>query len=408
MMRRSANHITVLTFAVLMVSPALALCQSLGAAQNFGIVGGSAVTAAVGSSPSQIAGDVGDVGAPGSITGFPPALGGVVIPPFVLHVPNDGPSIAASGAVSALFTDLSTRGGPATLIPDQLAGQNLGPGTYSLGAANLASGGLLTLTGNGTYIFRVASSLVTISTSNIALIGAQACNIWWQVGSSATIGGTTFAGNVVGFTGTNSMGPNARLEGRMLTTVPGQVTLAGNNTLNAAFCAVVPPPGPVGVAKAFSPNVNAPGGISALTITLTNANAAPATLTAALVDSLPAGVVIANGIGSTTCGGSALVNVTPGTTFTGLSAGSIIPGGAPGSCTMTVNVTAASAGAYTNTIPVGALQTSNGNNIVPGIALLTIVAGIPPVPTLAGWAMIALALLLGVGGFVALRQRRAA
>jgi hypothetical protein len=399
--------VTVLVFAGLLASPTLALCQSLGAAQNFGIVGGSAVTAAVGSSPSQIAGDVGDVGAPGSITGFPPALGGVVIPPFTLHVPNDGPSIAASGAVSALFTSLSTTGGSATTIPDQLAGQILGPGTYSLGAANLASGGLLTLNGNGTYIFRVSSSLVTISTSNIALIGAQACNIWWQVGSSATIGSTTFAGNVVGFTGTNSLGPNARLEGRMLTTVPGQVTLAGNNTINAAFCALIPPPGAVGVAKAFSPSVNAVGATSALTITLTNSNAGAATLTAALTDSLPAGVVIANSTASTTCGGSALVNAAAGATYMQLSAGTIIPGGAPGSCTVTVNVSSASAGAYTNTIPVGALQTSNGSNTTPGIALLTIIAGIPPVPTLAGWAMIALALVLALGGFVALRQRRA-
>jgi uncharacterized repeat protein (TIGR01451 family) len=409
MNRNFTKLLTALFFAALLASPTLAVGQSLGAAQNFGIVGGSAVTAAVGSAPSQIAGDVGDVGAPGSITGFPPALGAIVIPPFVLHAPNDGPSVAASGAVSALFTSLSTDGGPATAIPDQLAGQSRTPGTYSLGAANLASGGVLHLVGNGTYIFRISSSLTTISTSNISLeAGAQACNVWWQVGSSATIGGTTFAGNVVGFTGTNSMGPDARLEGRMLTTVPGQITLAGNNTINAAFCAALPPPGAVGVSKSFNPSVNGIGGISALTITLTNNNAAPATLTAALSDSLPAGVVIANSVASTTCGGSALVNATPGAGFLQLSAGTIIPGGAPGSCIVTVNVSSASAGAFTNIIPVGALQTSNGNNITPGIALFTVIAGIPPVPTLAGWAMIALVMLLGLGGFVALRQRRSA
>jgi hypothetical protein len=349
------------------------------------------------------------VGAPGSITGFPPALGAVVIPPFVLHPPNDAASIAASNAVSALFTSLSTDGGAATPIPDQLAGQTRGPGTYSLGAANLASGGVLRLVGNGTYIFRISSSLTTISTSNISLeAGAQACNVWWQVGSSATIGGTTFAGNVVGFTGTNSMGPDARLEGRMLTTVPGQVTLAGNNTINAAFCAALPPPGAVGVAKAFNPSVNGIGGVSALTITLTNNNALGATLTAALTDSLPTGVVIANSISSTTCGGTALVTATPGASFLQLSAGTNIPGGAIGSCTVIVNVTSSTPGAYTNVIPVGALQTTNGNNITPGIALFTVVAGIPPVPTLGGWAMIALVMLLGLGGFIALRQRRAA
>lgn len=400
------NHLRLLAgmiFAALLCSPSLALCQSLGAAQNFGILGGSAVTAAVGSVPSQIAGDVG-VSPGSSITGFPPALGAVVIPPFVLHTPNDGPSIGAQAAVTALFTSLSTTGGAATPIPDQLAGQNLGPGTYSLGAANLASGGVLTLTGNGTYIFRVSSSLTTISTSNVLLIGAQSCNIWWQVGSSATLGGTTFAGNVIGFTGTNSMGPNARLEGRLLTTTPGAVTLAGNNTVNAAFCAIVPPPGAVGATKAFSPNVNGPGGVSTLTITLTNSNATAATLTAALVDSLPAGVVIAASPSvSTTCGG--VVTATAGGSSVTLSGGAI-PAGAPGTCTVIANVTSATAGAYTNTIAVNALQTSNGNNTVPAIGLLTIVAAIPPVPTLPEWAMIALAALLCLAGFFAIRRRR--
>lgn len=394
-------------FAGLLYSPSLAVGQSLGAAEDFGILGGSAVTAAVGGVPSQIAGDVGASEAGSSITGFPPALGAVVIPPFVLHAPNDGPSIAAQGAVTALFTALSTAGGAATPIPDQLSGQMLGPGVYSLGAANLASGGLLTLTGDGTYIFRVSSSLTTISTSNILLIGAQACNIWWQVGSSATLGGATFAGNVIGLTGVNSMGPGATLEGRLLTTVPGSVTLSGDNIVNAAYCAAVPPPGAVGVTKAFSPNVNGPSGISTLTITLTNANAGAATLTAALVDPLPAGVVIAaTPSASTTCGGG-LVTATAGGSSVTLSAGSTIPGGAPGSCTVIANVTSATPGTYTNTIAVAALQTSNGNNTVPGIGLLTISAAIPPVPTLSEWALIGLAGLLCLGGLFAIRRRRA-
>jgi hypothetical protein len=390
-------------FAALFCYPTLAAAQSLGAAQDFAIVAGAQITAAVGAVPSQIVGDVGL--SPGtSITGFPPALGAVVVPPYVLHVPNDGPSVSAQAAVTALFTSLSTAGGAATPIPDQLAGQNLGPGTYSLGAANLASGGILRLTGDGTYIFRVASSLTTISTSNILLIGAQACNVWWQVGSSATIGGTTFAGNVVALTGVNSLGPNASLEGRMLTTTPGEVTLAGSNTINAAFCAVVPPAGPVGVTKAFSPAANGPGGVSTLTITLTNSNATAATLTAALVDTLPAGVVIASTPGaSTTCAGG-VVTATAGAGSVTLSAGSTIPGGAPGTCAVTVNVTAAALGSYTNTIGIGALQTSNGNNTVPGVAILTIIS-IPPVPTLSEWAMIGLAGMLFLAGVFALRRR---
>ena len=394
-------------FAILLSVPSIAVAQSLGAAADFAIVAGDAITAAVGATPSQIIGDVGL--SPGSsITGFPPALGAVVVPPYTLHPPNDTASVNAQAAVGALFTSLSTVGGTATAIPDQLAGQNLGPGTYSLGAANLASGGVLRLTGNGTYIFRVSSSLTTISTSNILLVGAQACNVWWQVGSSATIGGTTFAGNIVAATGTNSLGPNARLDGRMLGRIPAAVTLAGSNTINAAFCAAIPPPGPVGVTKAFAPAANGPGGISTLTITLTNANAGAATLTAALVDTLPAGVVISpSPNASTTCAGGVVTAVAGGGSVT-LSAGSIIPGGSPaGSCVIIVNVTAAALGTYTNTIPIGALQTSNGNSTVPAIAILTI-AAIPPVPTLSEWMTILLAGMLCLTAIIALRRRQQA
>lgn len=279
-----------------------------------------------------------------------------------------------------------------------------------MGAANLASGGLLRLTGDGTYIFRVSSSLTTISTSNILLLGgAQACNVWWRVGSSAALGGTTFAGNVVASTGTNSMGPGATLEGRMLTRTAGAVTMAGNNTINAAFCAAIPPPGAVGVAKAFSPAVNAPGGISTLTITLTNSNAAAATLTAALVDTLPAGVVISpSPNASTTCGGGVVTAVAGGGSVT-LSAGSTIPGGAvSGSCQIIVNVIGAAAGAYTNTIPIGGLQASNGNNTVAAIAILTITPAVPPVPTLSEWTLIGLAGLLFLTGTLAVRRRQMA
>lgn len=351
---------------------------------------GTVITGNVGVSPGT------------SITGFPASA--TIVPPYTTHA-NDAEAIAAQAAVTALFTSLSTDGGSATTIPDQLAGHNYGPGVYSLGAANLASGGVLTLTGDGIYIFRVSSSLTTISTSNVVLNGAQACNVWWQVGSSATLGGTTFAGNVVAATGANSMGPNANLEGRLLTRAAGGVTLAGSNTINAAFCAAVPPPGAVGVTKAFSPNANGVGGISTLTITLTNANATAATLTSALVDSLPAGVVIAAvPSASTTCGGGVVTATAGGSSIT-LSAGSTIPGGAPGTCRVITNVTSATAGTYTNSIAVNALQTSNGNNVTPAIAALVITATIPPVPTLSQWAMIVLAALLFLSGFFAIRRK---
>ena len=404
MTRTNVRLIAGTALAFVLCRPSFAWCQTLGAAQNFGILGGGgagAVTAAVGGVPSQISGDVGASEAGSSIIGFPPALGGVVLPPFTLHAPNDAGSIAAQASVTALFTALSSAGGPATAIPDQLAGQNLGPGVYSLGAANLASGGVLTLSGNGVYIFRVSSSLATISTSNINLIGAQACNIWWQVGSSATLGGVTFAGNVIAFTGVNSMGPNARLAGRLLTRAPGSVTMAGDNTVTISSCSFAA--GTVGVTKAFSPAAILPGGVSTLTLTLFNANPTGATVTSPLVDTLPSGVVIAaSPTASTTCGGG--VSAIAGASSVTLAAGNTIPAG---SCFLVVNVTSSTLGTYTNTLPAGALQTSNGNSTVPSTAILT-VAAITPVPTLTQWATIVLAALLCLCGFVAMRHRRIA
>jgi hypothetical protein len=158
------------------------------------------------------------------------------------------------------------------------------------------------------------------------------------------------------------------------------------------------------VTKAFSPATNGVNGVSTLTITLANTNATAATLSAALVDTLPSGVVIAaTPTASTTCGGT--VTATAGASSITLSqAGSAIP--ASGSCTVIANVTSATAGFYTNTIGIGALSTSAGSNAVAATAALTISAAIPPVPTLSEWAVIALAALLCLGGFFAIRQRR--
>ena len=69
---------------------------------------------------------------------------------------------------------------------------------------------------------------------------------------------------------------------------------------------------------------------------------------------------------------------------------------------MSVNVTAALAGTYVNTIAANTLQTSNGNNVAPASATLTV---IPAVPTLAGWAMIGLTMLLAMAGYLSLRRQ---
>jgi type VI secretion system secreted protein VgrG len=219
-------HLSLLAsvgFAALLLVSAPALAQSLGAAESFAILGGSAVNA--NGTGSVINGDVGV--SPGtSITGFPAQA--TVLPPFSTHS-NDGLAIAARASTLALYNFLAAAG-PATSILPGLDGQNLGPGIYTTGAALLVSGGTLTLNGAGTYIFQVTSSLTADVGSNVVLNGVDPCNVFWQVTSLATLNGATFAGTVVAQSGVH-LGSSASLTGRALAAAAGDVTMAGNNTV---------------------------------------------------------------------------------------------------------------------------------------------------------------------------------
>jgi hypothetical protein len=262
-MKRNCLHLVAALGLVSLVcgaSPASA--QSLGAAQSFAVVGGSAVTAA--GTGSFITGDVGV--SPGtSITGFPAQA--TVVPPFGTHA-NDAAAIAAQASVTALYTTLAGTGG-ATAIGAELGGVTLGPGTYSFtSTADIASGEALTLSGAGTYIFKVGSALTANVLSNVQLMnGASQCNVFWQVTSAATLNGNTFAGTVVAQAGV-TLGVGAVLQGRALTTALGAVTLSGGNTIGSCStppsCPLItiapatPPIGKVGVA--YSLQLTATGG----------------------------------------------------------------------------------------------------------------------------------------------------
>jgi hypothetical protein len=164
--------------------------------------------------------------------------------------------------------------------------------------------------------------------------------------------------------------------------------------------AVVPPPGAVALGKNFVPASITAGGISSLTIALSNNNLTAATLTSPLVDTLPGGVKIASiPNASTNCGGG--VTALAGASTVTLLAGNSIPGGSPGTCR--VNVTAP-VGNYTNTLGVGVLVTNKGANPASASAPLTVTA-VMPVPTLSEWGMIILAGLLALFGFVGMRRQ---
>jgi len=148
-------------------------------------------------------------------------------------------------------------------------------------------------------------------------------------------------------------------------------TNLGSNTVAASAILIVSTPVtiPVTLSKSFSPSTIKPGGVSTLTITLTNPNGTVAYLTSPLTDYLPNGVVV-SGNGSTNCGGKYSGN--QGATTVTVTGGSIP---ANGSRTVTVNVTASYSGSYTNTLPVGALQTGLGSNTTAAYATLTVKSG---------------------------------
>jgi Ice-binding-like/Bacterial Ig-like domain len=191
------------------------LCPNAG---GFSVLAGSTVTNT--GSPTQISGDVGL--SPGtSVTGLLPVqVGGTI------HI-ADGAAALAQAALTAGYLDAKGRSG-GTSVSGDLVGKTLTTGIYT-STSSLANSGDLTLDAQGNpdavFIFQIASTLTTGSGSKIILAnGAKACNVFWQVGSSATLGtNSVFKGNIMALASiTITTGVN--LEGRALAQT-GAVTL---------------------------------------------------------------------------------------------------------------------------------------------------------------------------------------
>ena len=225
--------LTVLLIAGSLVVVPLAISAQapvgLGTAGNFAVLAGSTVT---NTGPSVISGSVGL--APGSaVTGFPP---GIVLA-GTTQVAN-GVALQAKNDLVTAYNDAAGRSSTATVSGD-LAGRTLTPGVYT-SASSLGLSGQLTLDAQGNpaavFVFQAGSSLIVGSGSQINLIGgAQACNVYWRVGSSATIGtSSSFVGNILALTSI-TMTTGATLQGSALAR-NGAVTL-DTNTITRATCA---------------------------------------------------------------------------------------------------------------------------------------------------------------------------
>ena len=211
----------------------------LGLSAQFGALGNSAVTGAAGGGV-VVSGDVGS-SPTATISNFPPSTAAA---PFSVHFSNDAVVQQARLDAIAAYNALLVQG-PGTVISDNLATVGaLTSGIYSftLGAPDLPAGATLTLNGGGVFVFNVASSL-TANVSSVVAGTASPCNIFWRVGSSATLNGVNFRGTVIA-DASITVGSGSNLEGRALagTGATGAVTMAGagGNTIGGCSAAPVP------------------------------------------------------------------------------------------------------------------------------------------------------------------------
>lgn len=261
MFRRNASVGTAVL--ALIIAAGVMTGQAANAATptvNLRTAGGYAVLAAAGVTNAHAAGTQtvvnGDLGThpTASITGFPPGtVNGV-------QHPADASALAARTDLNAAYIDAQGRV-PFSSIAAGLGGTTLTPGVYRAPPAGFDITGTLTLNGQGdpsaVFIFQIpASTLVTAANSNVSLIGsAQSCNIFWQVGSSATLGASSiFRGNILADT-TISAGQNASVDGRLLAgavTASGAVTLIDDNVTRSTCAAPPQPPAPLVCPGGFS------------------------------------------------------------------------------------------------------------------------------------------------------------
>ena len=214
---------------VVLIWPATALAATdpgLGTAGNFAVLAGTTIT---NTGPSWITGAIGV--APGSaITGFPPGTSGP-------QHGGDSVAITAKTDLTAAYTNAAGQPCPGTnnFNGVNLGGKTLVPGVYCQTTAPTLTG-TLTLDGGGVYIFQIGSTLVTASGARVSLInGAQPCDIFWVVGSSATIAtSTTFVGNIMA-SASIAMQTGATLNGRALAQTAA-VTLDTNRIIQPSGC----------------------------------------------------------------------------------------------------------------------------------------------------------------------------
>ncbi len=212
---------------------AAAVAVPLATAGSFSVLAGAGIT---NTGPTTVGGDIGSFPT-ASITGAATlTVGGT----------NHGGDLVTQGAKQDLVTayNAAASQAPATPVVGDLGGQTLFGGVYQ--GVTLGLTGTVTLDGQGStdrvFVFQSDSTLITGSASRVLLVnGASACNVFWQVGSSATVGtGTSFAGSVLALSDI-TVTTGASVNGRLLAR-NGAVTLDSNRVSVCSGSLVTAPP----------------------------------------------------------------------------------------------------------------------------------------------------------------------
>lgn len=237
-MRGTAQKISItclalLTSLVLAAGSQAATSVGLGTANSFAVLAGAGVT---NTGPSVIHGDLGTSPNP-AITGFGGAPNGTVN--GSTH-PADALAAQAQADLTAAYDNAAGQG-PVNTLATELGGQTLTPGVYNSQSGTFGITGTLTLNGQGdpdaVFIFKTATTLISASASQVLMInGAQPCHLFWQVGSSATLGtDSVFAGNILALESIQ-LNSGVTVLGRLLAR-NASVTLI-NDVVTRADCAV--------------------------------------------------------------------------------------------------------------------------------------------------------------------------